>query len=81
MTVNAAHQEGKWVGVCGELGADSQAIPILVGLGVDELSVTVPSVPIVKAQVRQLSLTEVKSLAQKALKCTTAKEVRQLTLS
>lgn len=80
MTVNAAHQEGKWVGVCGELGADSQAIPILVGLGVDELSVTVPSIPIVKAQVRNLNLKEAKSLAQDALKCATAKEVRQLTL-
>jgi phosphocarrier protein FPr len=80
MTVNAAHQEGKWVGVCGELGADPQAIPILVGLGVDELSVTVPAVPIVKAQVRNLNLKEAKSLAQDALKCATAKQVRQLAL-
>jgi phosphocarrier protein FPr len=80
MTVNAAHQEGKWVGVCGELGADPQAIPILVGLGVDELSVTVPAVPIVKAQVSNLNLKETKSLAQDALKCATAKQVRQLAL-
>jgi phosphocarrier protein FPr len=80
ITVNAAHQEGKWVGVCGELGADPQAIPILVGLGVDELSVTVPSVPMVKAQVRNLNLDEAKSFAKKALSCSTAKQVRQLTL-
>ena len=78
-TVVAAHEKGKWVGVCGELGADPQAIPILVGLGVDELSVTVPAVPTVKAQVRGIKISESRSLAQKALKCATSKEVRNLT--
>jgi multiphosphoryl transfer protein len=77
-TVKAAHQEKKWVGVCGELGADPQAVPILIGLGVDELSVNVPAVPTVKAQVRQLNHVETKSLAQKALGCATAQEVRSL---
>jgi multiphosphoryl transfer protein len=79
LTVKAAHKSGKWVGVCGELGSDPQAIPILVGLGVDELSVTVPAIPMVKAQVRELSLTKTQQLAQAALKCASAKEVRQLT--
>ncbi|MBW6465099.1 MAG: phosphoenolpyruvate--protein phosphotransferase [Brevefilum sp.] len=79
MTIKAAHHAGKWVGVCGELGADPQAIPILVGLGVDELSVTVPAIPTVKAQVRSLNYEETKALAQSALKCATAYEVRQLT--
>lgn len=78
-TIKAAHKSGKWVGVCGELGSDPQAIPILVGLGVDELSVTVPAIPMVKAQVRELSLTKTQQLAQAALKCASAKEVRQLT--
>jgi phosphocarrier protein FPr len=55
MTVQAAHAHGKWVGVCGELGANPQAVPILLGLGVDELSVSVPAIPTVKAQVRQLT--------------------------
>ena len=77
-TVTAAHEKGKWVGVCGELGADPQAVPILVGLGVDELSVTVPAVPTVKAQVRGLKYSESKALAQKALKCATAIDVRNL---
>ena len=77
-TVDAAHAAGKWVGVCGELGADPQAAPILIGLGVDELSVTVPAVPTVKAQIRTLSLTNCKQLAQKALACATAAEVRSL---
>jgi phosphocarrier protein FPr len=77
-TVRAAHAAGKWVGVCGELGADPQAVPILVGLGVDELSVSVPAIPGVKAQIRSLSLAAAQQLAAQALTCATAKEVRQL---
>jgi len=77
-TIEAAHQAGKWVGICGELGADPQAVPVLVGLGIDELSVTVPAVPTVKAQIRTLSLSETQSLADKALACATALEVRNL---
>ena len=78
-TVRGAHAANKWVGVCGELAADPQAVPILVGLGIDELSVNVPAVPIVKAQVRSLKLSEAQDLAAKALACTTADEVRALT--
>ncbi len=77
-TVDAAHQAGKWVGVCGELGADPLAVPILVGLGVDELSVSVPAIPTVKAQIRALTMTEARDLAQRALSCATAKEVREI---
>ena len=77
-TVQGAHAAGKWVGVCGELAADPQAVPILVGLGVDELSVNVPAVPIVKAQVRSLTLAEAQELAAQALGCATAAEVRAL---
>ncbi|MCB0033398.1 MAG: phosphoenolpyruvate--protein phosphotransferase, partial [Anaerolineales bacterium] len=80
-TVAAAHKAGKWVGVCGELGSDPQAVPILVGLGVDELSVTVPAVPITKALVRALTLTDAQALAQKALQAATAAEVRALVAS
>lgn len=75
-TVEAAHAEGKWVGICGELGADSQAVPILIGLGVDELSVSVPAIPSVKAQIRSLNLADAKALAERALACGTAAEVR-----
>jgi multiphosphoryl transfer protein len=77
-TVEAAHKAGKWVGICGELGADPDAVPILVGLGVDELSVTVPAIPTVKAQVRLLKYEEAQVLAKKALSCGTASEVREL---
>lgn len=80
-TVRGAHTADKWVGVCGELAADLQAIPILVGLGVDELSVNVPAVPIVKAQVRSLTFSKAKELAAQALTCGTATQVRELVAS
>lgn len=76
-TVEAAHAAGKWVGVCGELGADPQAVPILIGLGVDELSISIPAIPMVKAQVRDLTLEEARRRAQEALACATAPEVRR----
>jgi len=75
-TALGAHAAGKWVGVCGELGSDPLAVPILVGLGVDELSVSVPAIPAVKAQIRTLTLAECRALAQQALGCATAGQVR-----
>jgi phosphoenolpyruvate-protein phosphotransferase len=77
-TIEAAHKYGKRADICGELGSDPLAIPILIGLGMDELSVSIPSVPTVKAQVRTLNLEDLKPLAQKALACSTAQEVREL---
>ncbi|MGY0215776.1 phosphoenolpyruvate--protein phosphotransferase [Endozoicomonadaceae bacterium StTr2] len=78
LTAEAAHAEGKWVGVCGGLASDTAAVGILVGLGVDELSVSVPSIPEVKARVRELNLTDCKTLAQKALAMDGADDVREL---
>jgi phosphocarrier protein FPr len=78
MTVEAAHRHGKRADLCGELGSDPAAVPILLGLGLDELSVSIPAVPTVKAQVRALRLADVKPLAQKALACATPQEVRRL---
>jgi phosphocarrier protein FPr len=77
-TIEGAHKHGKWAGICGELGSDPYAVPILIGLGIDELSVNVPSVPLVKAQIRGLKVSELQSLAQQALECSTAREVREL---
>jgi len=76
-TVQGAHAAGKWVGLCGELGADPVAVPILVGLGLDELSVNVPAIPGVKARVRALSFEQAREVAARALACTTAAEVRE----
>jgi phosphocarrier protein FPr len=78
ITVRAAHAHGKWVGVCGELAADPLAVPVLVGLGVDELSVASRSIGEVKACVRELSLSDAQHLAQRALTLGTAGEVRAL---
>jgi phosphocarrier protein FPr len=77
-TIDAAHKHGKRADICGELGSDAAAIPILLGLGMDELSVSIPSVPTVKAQVRSLKISELGSLAREALNCSTAQEVREL---
>lgn len=78
ITVRAAHAHGKWVGVCGELAADPLAVPVLVGLGVDELSVSARSIPEVKARVREFSLSEAQSLAQQALLVGSPAQVRAL---
>jgi len=76
MTVEAAHAHGKWVGVCGELAADALAVPMLVGLGVDELSVSARSIALVKARVRELDFAACQRLAQQALMLPGAHEVR-----
>ncbi|NMX37108.1 phosphoenolpyruvate--protein phosphotransferase [Pseudomonas veronii] len=78
ITVRAAHAHGKWVGVCGELAADPLAVPVLIGLGVDELSVSARSIPEVKARVREFSLSEAQGLAQQALAVGSPAEVRAL---
>ncbi|MNQ84073.1 Phosphoenolpyruvate-protein phosphotransferase [compost metagenome] len=78
ITVRAAHAHGKWVGVCGELAADPVAVPLLVGLGVDELSVAARSIAEVKAEVRELTLENAQALAQQALIQGTAAQVRAL---
>ncbi len=78
MTIDAAHKYGKRADICGELGSDAAAIPILLGLGMDELSVSIPSVPTVKAQVRSLRIEDWRALARETLNCSTAKEVREL---
>ena len=78
MTVRAAKAEGKWVGVCGGAASDVRGAEILTGLGVTELSITVPTIPTIKAQLRRVALRDLKALAQKALACKTADEVRAL---
>ncbi|MEW6404408.1 MAG: phosphoenolpyruvate--protein phosphotransferase, partial [Chloroflexota bacterium] len=78
LTVQAATREGKWVAVCGGAASDTKGAAVLVGLGIKELSVTVPSVPTIKAFLRKSSLADLQKLAQKALTCRTAAEVRAL---
>ncbi|VUD51474.1 Phosphoenolpyruvate-protein phosphotransferase [Thalassocella blandensis] len=78
-TVAGAHKHNKWAGVCGGIASDPLAVPILLGLGVDELSVSVPSIPSIKAQIRELDVASCKTLAARAIKAKTAAEVRALT--
>jgi phosphocarrier protein FPr len=78
ITVKAAHAHGRWVGVCGNMAADAMAAPILLGLGVDELSVSIPNVAALKAQIRALSMAKAAKVARQALNCGTAAEVRML---
>ncbi|GAA5185995.1 phosphoenolpyruvate--protein phosphotransferase [Ferrimonas gelatinilytica] len=75
-TTDAARKAGKWTGVCGGLAGERDAVPLLVGLGVDELSCSVPVIPQVKQQVRNLSREACESLADAAMACADAAEVR-----
>jgi phosphocarrier protein FPr len=77
-TVQAADKAGKWVGVCGGIAADPAGVAILAGLGVRELSVAIPSIAAVKAQIRGLTFAQAQSLAQRALACGDAPAVRRL---
>ena len=77
-TVAGAHAHGRWVGVCGALASDPIGVPVLVGLGVDELSADIPLVPAVKARVRGLSFDECKETARRALAASDGAGVRAI---
>ena len=77
-TVRAADKAGIWVGVCGGIAGDPRGVVILTGLGVRELSVSIPSIAAVKAQIRGLSMEQARALARRALACPTSAAVRGL---
>lgn len=77
-TCRGARAHGRWVGVCGGLASDPLAVPILIGLGVTELSATVSVVPEVKALISTLTLECVRAHAAAVLACATAADVRRL---
>jgi phosphocarrier protein FPr len=76
--VKAAHRRHRWVGVCGEMASDLWAVPLLVGLGIDELSVHPPVVAQVKTLVRRLDAAECARAARAALKLDSGAAVRRL---
>ena len=78
VTVEGASHHKRWVGVCGAMASEPAAVALLVGLGVSELSVSIPMVPEIKAQVRSLDLASCRKLAEKAVELDTAAEVRAL---
>jgi phosphoenolpyruvate-protein phosphotransferase/dihydroxyacetone kinase phosphotransfer subunit len=74
--IDAAHKAGKWVGMCGEMAGDILAIPILLGLGLDEFSMNPAAIPEAKAIISSLSLVEAKRIAVKALSLSSAEEIK-----
>ncbi|MCE5154644.1 phosphoenolpyruvate--protein phosphotransferase [Staphylococcus hyicus] len=76
--IEASHKEGKWTGMCGEMAGDETAIPLLLGLGLDEFSMSATSILKARRQIKQLSQTEMQQLADKAIQCATVDEVVSL---
>ncbi|QPR27415.1 phosphoenolpyruvate--protein phosphotransferase [Edwardsiella hoshinae] len=76
--VQAVHRQGKWIGLCGEFGAQSAILPLLVGLGLDEISMSAPSIPSAKAQMAQLDSCACRYLLNQAMACCTVLEVEHL---
>jgi phosphoenolpyruvate-protein phosphotransferase (PTS system enzyme I) len=77
-TVQAGHHAKRWVGVCGEMAGDPRTAILLLGMGVDELSVSCFDLPRVKAAIRSVPATRARDLAERALKCESAEAVRAL---
>lgn len=76
-TVNGAHKYGRFVGVCGGMAGDLRAVPILVGLGVDELSVAAPLIPKVKQRIRELNFKDMANLSGELLELHTASSIKE----
>ena len=77
--IDSAHKEGKWAGMCGEMAGDQTAVPLLVGLGLDEFSMSASSVLKTRSLISKLTLKEMKALADKAInECATVQEVEAL---
>ncbi len=76
--VREVHRHGKWIGLCGELGAKGSVLPLLVGLGLDEISMSAPSVPVTKARLAKLDSRECRLLLNRAMQCRTSLEVEHL---
>lgn len=74
-TIDLAHARGKWVGMCGELAGMQKAIPILLGLGLDEFSMNPRAIPDAKRLIRQLSDERACEIAEQALQLGTAREI------
>lgn len=77
-TIDGAHKEGKWCGMCGEMAGDQQAIPLLLGLGLDEFSMSASSILEARRLIRNLNYKDMQALTEKALNCATTAEVLAL---
>lgn len=75
--IDAAHSNGKWVGLCGEMAGELLAIPILLGLGLDEFSMNPPAIPFAKQLIRSISFKHAQQVAQTALNLRSDIEIRE----
>ena len=78
MTIDGAHKNGKWCGMCGEMAGDELAAPVLLGLGLDEFSMSATSILRARKMINALSYEEMKAMAAKAVELDTAEEVTEL---
>ena len=78
MTIDGAHKEGKWCGMCGEMAGEPDAISVLMGLGLDEFSMSATSILRARKVANSVCYEDMKKLADKALQCCTAEEVLDL---
>jgi phosphocarrier protein FPr len=77
-TVEAGHAAGIWVGLCGEIAADPLAAPILLGLGLDEVSLSPPAIPAFKGAIAQLTMPQAQAIVTTALQQDSAAKVREI---
>jgi phosphotransferase system enzyme I (PtsI) len=77
-TIESGHKNNIWVGICGEMAADPVLTPLLIGLGIDEMSVAPSMVPLIKDAIRSVSSEQCRELAEKAMECKSAVEVLSL---
>lgn len=75
--IQAAHRHNKWVGLCGEMAGNPQAVPLLLGLGLDEFSMAAVSIPPVKALLRTISKTQAREIARRCLELPNLQRVRE----
>ena len=78
MTIDGAHSQGRWCGMCGEMGGDPMAAPVLLGLGLDEFSMSASKILPTRKIITSLNKKEMEDLASKAVKCRTESEVTAL---
>lgn len=79
--VDEVHRAGKWIGLCGEIAASSTFLPVLIGMGFDELSMNSPSIPGIKQTLRELSYPKCQGLVDEVLRVKLSAAVKQLLLS
>jgi len=76
--IDVAHRHGKWVGICGELGGEARYLPLLLGMGLDELSMSGPRIPAIKSLLRQLDSQICRTLADNACDCRSPEDIEKL---